>query len=305
MAARGSKHIELLVPQLPALDDAVLVAGFQGWNDGGQAATAGVRWLARHLDGERFAGVRPDDFHVFTEMESRPIARRHGNQRVIRWPRHDFFAIRRKPGWRRDLVALVAREPNLRWRTYCDEVMETARQAGVRQVVTLGAFLAAVPHTRPVPVVGYSWDDDLSATLSSMGTLSTTYEGPTGIVSVLADAARSSGLHAASLWAAVPHYLPTTANPKAALALLRALRDLVDLPLDLARLEDAAAFFEAQVSEAVRAKDEVAEHVHELEAKSEEDQRGRSQGPDLPNADDVIKAFEEMLRRGRSEDQES
>jgi proteasome assembly chaperone (PAC2) family protein len=304
MAARTDAHIERLTPEWPAFDDAIMVAGFQGWNDGGQAATAAVRWLARHLEGERFASVRPDGFHVFTEMESRPIARRRGNERVIRWPRHDFFAMPRRAGWRSDLVVFVAREPELHWRTYCEAVLSVARRCGVRRLVTLGAFLAAVPHTRPVPITGYSWDDDLSTSLASIGTLSTTYEGPTGIVSVVSDAAQKAQIRSASLWAAVPHYLPTTANPKAALALLRALRDLVNLPLDLARLEDAAAFFEAQVSEAVRSKGEVADHVHELEETAEAERAAQSSGPDLPNAADVIKAFEEMLRRGRGEGEE-
>lgn len=304
MAARIDAHVEQLTPAWPAFEDTVLVVGFQGWNDGGQAATAAVRWLARHLDGARVASMRPDDFHVFSEMESRPIVRRRGDQRVIRWPRHDFFAVPRRAGWRHDLLVLVAREPDLHWRTYCESVLAVARRSGVRRLVTLGAFLAAVPHTRPVPITGYAWDDDVATSLAAIGTLSTTYEGPTGIVSVLSDAAQKAHIRTASLWAAVPHYLPTTANPKAALALLRALRDLVDLPLDLARLEDAAAFFETQVSEAVRSKGEVADHVHELEETAEAERAARSNTPDLPNAADVINAFEEMLRGNRGEGDE-
>lgn len=301
MAARIDGHVERLTPAWPAFEDAVLVAGFQGWNDGGQAATAAVRWLARHLDGERFAAVRPDDFHVFSEMESRPIVRRRGEQRVIRWPRHEFYAVPRRSGWPCDLVVFVAREPDLCWRTYCEAILAVARRTGVRRLITLGAFLAAVPHTRPVPITGYAWDDGFAGSLASIGTLSTTYEGPTGIVSVLSDAAERAQLRSASLWAAVPHYLPTTANPKAALALLRSLRDLVDIPLELSRLEDAAAFFESQVSEAVRSKGEVADHVHELEANAEAERVQRGGEPDLPNAADVIKAFEDILRQGRGE----
>lgn len=304
MAVNRNAHVERLVRRWPELRNPVLVAGFQGWNDAGQAATAAVRWLARHLDGERVATIRPDAFHVYTEMESRPLVRLRSGERVLRWPAHDLYAIRGKPAWPSDLLALVAREPNLRWRTYSNAVISTARDLGAGRVVTLGAFLAAVPHTRPVPITGYSWDDGFAATLEGMETLSTTYEGPTGIVSVLTDSAQSAGMRAASLWAAVPHYLPTTANPKAALALLRGVRDLIDVPLDLARLEDASAFFETQVSDAVRSKGEVAEHVRELEetARQDADVRLRGEAADLPDAADLISAFEDLLRKGRSEE---
>lgn len=298
------RHIERHVRVMPGLRSPVLVAGFQGWNDGGQGASAAVRWLARNLDGERIASIRPDAFHVFSEMQSRPIVRIRNGERVLRWPSHDMYAIRGGPGWSNDLVAFVAREPELRWRTYCQAALSVAEEVGVKRVVTLGAFLGAVPHTRPVSISGYAWSEDEQPRLGAMGTLTTSYEGPTGIVSVLSDAARARGMSAASLWAAVPHYLPTTANPKAALALLRAVRDLTDLPFDLSRLEDASAFFERQVSEAVRAKSEVAEHVHELEeqagaAGGEVEAVKRSAPGDLPNPADVIQAFEDLLRQGR------
>jgi proteasome assembly chaperone (PAC2) family protein len=298
MARETNKNIEWRAGERPELREPVLVAGFQGWNDGGQGATAAVRWLARHLDGVRIASVRPDAFHVFTEMESRPTVRVRNGERILRWPSHDIYAIRGGASWPMDLLVLAAREPNLRWRTYCETVLEVARAVSASRVVTLGAFLAAVPHTHPVPVIGYAWDQEVAGALRRIGTLETSYEGPTGVVSVLADAARRSGLPAAGLWAAVPHYLPSTANPKAALALLRALRDLTDIPFDLARLEDAAAYFEAQVSEAVRAKDEVAEHVRELERSHSAD-TGESGVAELPNAADVIRAFEDLLREGR------
>ncbi|MHB8577844.1 MAG: PAC2 family protein [Dehalococcoidia bacterium] len=300
MDPKDNAYVEKLVKRWPKLREPVLVTGFLGWNDGGQAATAGVRWLARNLDGERIASIVPDPFHVFSEMESRPVVRRHGDERVVRWPRHDFYAVRGGRGWRNDLLVFVGREPDLRWRTYCDVVLQLAQALGSRTVVTLGAFLAAVPHSRPAPIIGYAWEEKLAATLASMGTLTTTYEGPTGMVSVLADAAHRAGLGAVSLWAAVPHYLPTTANPKAALGLLRAVRDLIDVPVDLTRLEDAAAYFEAQVSDAVRSKGEVAEHVKELEQTAAEDQQKLSEGGahELPNAADIISAFEDMIRKG-------
>ncbi len=300
MTTRTSPHVERLGARWPRLRQPVLIAGFLGWNDAGQAATAAVRWLARHLDGERIAAIRPDAFHVFSEIESRPVVRRRGEERIIRWPSHDLFAIRGDSNWPSDIVALVAHEPELRWRTYCDAVLSVAHTLGVERVIVLGAFLAAVPHTRAVPITGYAADAAMAATLTTMDALSTTYEGDAGAVSVLVDAAQRAGFAAASLWAAVPHYLPSTANPKAALALLRGVRDLAEIPLELSRLEDAAAFFETQVSDAVRTKSEMTEHVQELETTAAEAQAARGAGsPDLPNAADVIKAFEELLRQGR------
>lgn len=301
MDARADEYIEQLADSAPPLREPILLAGFAGWNDGGQAASAAVRWLARNLDGDRFARIRPERFHVFTAEGSRPvIKRRPGGETVLRWPAHDLYAVRGPNGWPHDLIVFVAREPELRWRTYCDAVLSLAKEARVSRLVTLGAFLAPVPHTRAVPISGYASDDEAGEALRSLGALATNYEGPTGIVSALMDAATAAGIPAASIWAAVPHYLPTTANPKAALRLLRAFRSLSGLPLDLARLEDAAVFFESQVTEAVRAKDEVGDHVRQLE-EAEDEIAGPKRGnaADLPHADDVIKAFEELLRGNR------
>ncbi len=284
----------------PTLRDPVLVAAFAGWNDGGQAATAAVRWLARNLDAERVGRIDPESFHVFTEDGSRPhIRRRPGGETVLRWPAHDLFAVRTEQSWSQDLLVLVAREPDRRWRAYCEALLGAANAAGARQVITLGAFLAPVPHTRAVPLSGFSGSSELSDRLRALGVRPTAYEGPTGIVSALMERAGEAGLVTASLWAAVPHYLPTTANPKAALALLRTVRELTSLPLDLHRLEEAASFFESQVSEAVAAKEEVGEYIRRLEA-ADDEAATRGERPigaeNLPNASDVIKAFEDLLR---------
>jgi proteasome assembly chaperone (PAC2) family protein len=304
MDAREHEAVEWL-KDAPTLRDPLLIAAFAGWNDGGQAATAAVRWLARNLDGERLARISPERFHVFTEEGSRPqIRRRPGGETVLRWPGHDIFTVRTPEAWSRDLVVLIAREPDLRWRTYCEALLNVARRLGVSSLVTLGAFLAPVPHTRPAPVSGFAGTPQAAARLREAGALATGYEGPTGIVSVIMDLAAQAGLETASVWAAVPHYLPTTANPKAALALLRVVRAFTAIPFDLSRLEDAAQFFEGQVSEAVRAKGEVGEHVRRLE-EADDKAAGLGERPqgaeNLPNAADVIKAFEDLLRGGPGE----
>lgn len=301
MDARADEHLERLAEIATPLRAPVLIAGFAGWNDGGQAASAAVRWLARNLDGERIARIQPERFHVFTEGGSRPmVKRRPGGETVLRWPAHDFFAVHTPESWPNDVLLFVAREPELRWHTYCDTVLSVAREKGVSRLITLGAFLAPVPHTRPAPISGYAARAEDAEALRAQGARSTSYEGPTGIVSVLMDAAGLAGIPAASLWAAVPHYLPTTANPKAALALLRAARSFTGLPFDLARLEDAAAFFETQVTEAVEAKGEVGDHVRQLEEADDQAGEGkRGSAADLPHHEDVIKAFEDLLRGNR------
>lgn len=300
MVFGARRQVEWTGERPPTLHEPLLIAAFAGWNDGGQAATAAVRWLARNLGGERVGRIDPESFHVFTASGSRPnIRRRPGDETVLRWPAHDLFAIHGDESWSHDLLVVVAREPDLRWRGYCDALLAAAEATGARQLMTLGAFLAPVPHTRPVPLSGFAGASEAAARLRAIGARPTGYEGPTGVVSVLMERAREAGLSTASLWAAVPHYLPTTANPKAALALLRAVREFTGLPLDLHRLEDAASFFETQVSEAVAAKEEVGDHIRRLEAADDEAaERGeRPQGAEnLPNAADVIKAFEDLLR---------
>jgi proteasome assembly chaperone (PAC2) family protein len=236
------------------------VAAFRGWNDGAQGASLAAGYLAQAWGARRFADVDPEEFYDF--QATRPhVALVEGLTRRIDWPENVFYHAE-LPGQGRDAVLLLGVEPNLRWRTFSTEVVALAQQLDVELFVTLGALLADVPHTRPAPVTGSASDPDL---VRELGLAASRYEGPTGIVGVLHDACRSTGVPSASLWAAVPHYASLAASPKAALALCRRLTALLSTEADLSELERASEAYERQVTEAVAHDEETEAYVHELE----------------------------------------
>jgi predicted ATP-grasp superfamily ATP-dependent carboligase len=289
----------LTVDPLPELRDPLLVVSFGGWTDMGEAATAAARWLVRHLPARRTGSFDTEFFHIF--RDTRPTVKVVEGERQITWPQHDLF-VAAQTELPRDMLLLVAREPELRWRTYCRELLETAVRAQVQQVVTFGAFLADAPHSRPVPISGFATTVDWRSRLQDQGITLSDYQGPTGIVSVLHDTCREAGVPSFSLWAAVPHYLPTTANPKAALAILRRFDAMLGLGLDFARLEQAAVYFERQVNDAVGRDRRAASYLRELERRADQsgaEERTQASGP-LPSAEEVIRDLEDFLR-GRRE----
>lgn len=221
-----------------------------------------------------------------------------GLTRRVDWPENAFYhaAI---AGSDRDAVLLLGIEPNTRWRTFCAEVVGLCRELGVELVITLGALLADVPHTRAAPVTGSASDPAL---VEELGLASSRYEGPTGIVGVLHDACREAGMPSASLWAAVPHYVSLAASPKAALALCRRLADLLGVELDLGDLERASEAYELQVTAAVAQDEETEAYVRDLEARR--DTLGEEL--DVPSGESLAAELTRFLReheeRTRPED---
>jgi len=271
----------------PSLQRPVLVAAFRGWNDGGQGATLAAGYLARAWDAERFADIDPENFVDF--QANRPqVSLDEGLTRRIEWPENAFYHARPN-GLGRDAVLLLGIEPNLRWRTFTGLVVELARELGVELVVTLGALLADVPHTRPSPVTGTATDPEL---IERLGLSASRYEGPTGIVGVLHDACRGAELPSVSLWAAVPHYASLAPSPRAALALLSRLGRLLDASIETGELEEAADTYTQQVSEAVATDDETAAYVEELEQRA--DELGAEE--DLPSGDSIAAELSRFLR---------
>jgi predicted ATP-grasp superfamily ATP-dependent carboligase len=189
-----------------------------------------------------------------------------GVTRRIDWPATVFYHGR-PPGLDHDVVLLLGIEPNLRWRTFTDIVVHFARELNIELVVTLGALLADVPHTRPCPVTGTASDEQL---VERLGLSASRYEGPTGVVGVLHDACRGVDLPSVSLWAAVPHYVSLTPSPRAALALCERLGDLLGTTIETEELEEASAAYVDQVSEAVSSDADTATYVEELEARADE-----------------------------------
>jgi proteasome assembly chaperone (PAC2) family protein len=264
----------------------ILVAAFEGWNDAGDAATDAVEHLADVWDGVEVAALDPDDFYDF--QVNRPnVSLVDGTTRLIDWPTTRFYACRLPQG-ERDLVLVRGVEPNMRWRGFCAELLTVGAGLGVTEVVTLGALLADSPHTRPVPVSGTSSDPAMAQRLHLEPSR---YEGPTGIVGVLQDACEKAGLPAVSFWAAVPHYVASPPCPKATIALLRRVEDLLDIPIPLGELPDQARAWEEQVDELASEDSDVAEYVQSLEEREPEE--------DLPEAsgDAIAAEFERFLRR--------
>ncbi len=265
----------------------MLVAAFRGWNDGAQGASLALGYLAQAWAAERFADIDPEEFYDF--QVTRPhVALVDGVTRRVDWPETAFFHAP-LPGAGRDAVLLLGIEPNLRWRAFTGAITELAQELGVELVVTLGALLADVPHTRPAPVTGSATDPEL---VSQLGLGASRYEGPTGIVGVLHDVCRTAGIPSASLWAAVPHYASLAASPKAALALSSRLADLVGADVDLGELERASEAYEAQVSEAVAENEETAAYVRSLEERRD----ALGDELDLPSGDALAEELTRFLR---------
>jgi proteasome assembly chaperone (PAC2) family protein len=265
----------------------VLVAAFRGWNDGAQGASLAASFLAQAWEARRFADIDPEEFFDF--QATRPhVALDEGLTRRIDWPETAFYHAS-IPGLERDAVLALGIEPNLRWRTFSEEVVELAQDLEVELVVTLGALLADVPHTRPAPVTGSASDPKL---VEELGLASSRYEGPTGIVGVVHDACRRAELSSASLWAAVPHYASLAASPKAALALCLRLADLLGTEFDLADLERASAAYEAQVSEAVASDEETEAYVQQLEERRD----ALGEELDMPSGETLAAELTRFLR---------
>jgi proteasome assembly chaperone (PAC2) family protein len=274
----------------PALRRPILVAAFAGWNDAASAATTALEAVAVSLEAEQIAEIDPEDFYDF--QVTRPTIRfSEGQTREVDWPANSIFAGL-APAAERDLVLLSGIEPNLRWRTFSDAVIALAERLDVNMVVTLGALLADVPHSRPVPITGLASDPELVERLSLQRS---SYEGPTGIVGIVHDACRRRGLTSASLWAAVPHYVAAVPNPKAALALLRRLEGFTGVAIEASELEEAMGHFETQVDRAVAANPEIEELVHRLEVEQDDSPELGTQ--EVPSGDTIARDFQRFLRQ--------
>jgi len=269
-----------------------LVCAFEGWNDAGDAASSAVSFLSSSLRASRFARVDSEEFFDF--QANRPSIRfTRTSLREIEWPGVEMLEAK-APKAPRDLVLVQGVEPSMRWRAFCTQVIDLAEALGVQLVVSLGALLADVPHTRPVALTGHASDPALVERLA-MHTSS--YEGPTGIVGVLHTACIEAGLPSASLWASVPHYVAAASNPKAALALLRGVEGLVGVSVDVSELESAAADYERQVGLAVQSDPDIQAFVERLEQAAESEEASLSQ---VPSGDVLAREFQRFLRqRGR------
>jgi proteasome assembly chaperone (PAC2) family protein len=274
---------------LPHLRSPILVCAFRGWNDAAAAASTALASIANDLDGELVARIDPEEFFDF--QSTRPtITMDEGQTRRIEWPENNVIAVP-VPTADRDLVLFDGTEPNLRWRTFSETIATVADALGVEMVITLGALIAEVSHTLPVPITGLASSQEL---VEELELERSSYEGPTGIVGVVHDLCRRAGIDSASLWAAVPHYVAAVPNPKAALALLRRLEGLTGIAVEASELEEETEDYEEQIGRAVAANPEIEELVARIEAEQADlfDEEG-----ELPNADTLAREFQRFLRQ--------
>ena len=285
---RFSEHPRLRAP--------ILVCAFRGWNDAGEASTAALTFLRESFGASQVADVDPEEFFDFTAVRPN-VTLDEGSVRVIDWPENSLHAAH-VPESDSDLLLLQGVEPSLRWRAFCGAVVDAARELDARMVVTLGALLADVPHSRAISITGLASDRGL---IERLGFQRSNYEGPTGIVGVLHDACSKAGLPSASLWASVPHYVAAAPNPKAALALVRSFEGLARMTVDAGSLEEASEDYDRQVSAAVASDPEVRAFVERLEEASDASEE-EAPPTAIPSGDAIAHDFQRFLRQRRPDE---
>ena len=277
----------------PELRNPIMVCAFKGWNDAAGSATSALTTLADSLPLERVATVDPEEFFDF--QDTRPtIQVIDGTYREIEWPETEILVATAESA-PRDLVIVLGTEPNLRWRTYSETLLKVADELGVVTVAVLGALIADVAHTLPVPVTGLASDPELVANLELE---KANYEGPTGIVGVIHELCRQREIPSVSLWAAIPHYVAAVPSPKAALSLVGLIERVTGVAADTSALEREASEYEEQIDRAVAADSDIEEMVTRIE----EQQRSRVETSlDVPSGEAIAREFQRFLRHRDSD----
>ncbi len=293
------------------LREPTLLFAFAGWADAADSATHALRYLVRHLKGEKFAEVEPEEFYNFTRVRPKTKFDDQG-ERYIEWPANAFYSIRREDA-STDLIVLVGVEPNLRWKAFSKGIVDTVKELGVVKVIQVGALLDAVPHTRDTRVTGTATSPELQGMLRGIEVRRSRYTGPTGISGVLTEALKRSGIATISLWGHAPHYLQVSPNPKVALRLINGLQKLLDVKVSVEALESQGLNFERRVEQALADEPEVGAYIQRLEAQwdsagaeghatEETDEGSQVAEGEMPDADQAVRGIEEFLRRAREGD---
>ncbi len=279
------------IEEVPELVSPVLIAAFEGWNDAADAASSVIDHLIKVWDAKVVAAIDPEDFYDF-QMNRPVVGSNDEGMSRITWPSTQI-SVARPPGATRDVILLRGIEPNMRWRQFCAELLAASDELGTEMVVTLGALLADTPHTRPIPVTGTATEPDLADRLKLE---QSNYEGPTGIVGVFQDACTQMDVPAVSFWAAVPHYVAQPPCPKATLALLGQLEDLLEVSIPLADLPEESRAWERGVDELAEEDEEIGDYVRALEETRDT--------ADLPEAsgEAIAREFERYLKRRETDD---
>ena len=289
----------------PTLRRPLLIAGFQGWNDAGEAASSAVRFVHRRWRCSPLGDIDPEEFYDFTQI--RPQVRLERGERNVEWP-PNLFSAKHAEGLERDVILLSGIEPHTAWRSYIECITAVCEKFQVEGAIILGALLAEVSHARPVRITGSASVDWLARPLGISTQTRSTYQGPTGIVGVLTQALRDRGIATASLWANMPFYVQRTPNPKGSLALLERLNRGFGFGLNLHDLEVFAARFEAQVAGDLEENAEVAEYARRVASMTDEDDEDEMEPSDepqaaeeLPDAASMVEDLERFLREQRGQ----
>jgi proteasome assembly chaperone (PAC2) family protein len=293
----------LKIQELPSLRSPILIAAFAGWPDAAEVASGTARFLSRKLRARRFAEIDPEEFYVFTETRPTTLILAPG-QRALEWPANEFFSWH-NPSGERDIVILQGREPNLNWREYVDIVLDLATRLEVSQVIALGGTYDAVSHRGQVSMSGHATSPELRDALAEFGITASSYEGPSSVQSALLEACRERNLMAASLWGHAPHYVRAAPNPKVSHAMLRVLRTLLGVELDITELEVAGEALEAKVDAAMLENPELRDYVEQLDIVSEPlpEPTVEELMADLPlsrpDPAEIMRELEEILKQRR------
>jgi proteasome assembly chaperone (PAC2) family protein len=263
-----------------------MILAFGGWNDAGEAATGAIAHLLTIWGSTLIASCDPEDYYDF--QVNRPLVSIDGSKiRHITWPTTDIFGVS-VSSFPFDIVLVKGAEPSMRWKTFTAEILDLADDLEVSMIVTIGSLLADTPHSRPISVTGSGSHPDVA---KKLGVNVSRYQGPTGILGILQDGAQKRGIDAVSLWASIPHYASAPPSPKASLALINSLEDILNISIDLGDLPDHSRAWEIAVDEMASEDSDIAEYIKTLEAAKDE--------TDLPEAtgESIAREFERYLRR--------
>ncbi|MCH8062070.1 MAG: PAC2 family protein [Chloroflexi bacterium] len=271
-----------------------MIVAFAGWPDAAEAATRAIRYLVRKLPAKKFAEIDPEDFYDFTTVRPQTRVNRKG-ERTMRWPRNDLYYFESEEESRR-VILFVGTEPNLKWRAYSNILTTTAHDHGVKLIISLGALLDAVPHTRDPRITGRASSDELTQKAEWLGIRNSGYQGPTGIHTAFMDACTKLNIPHASIWGHCPHYVQTSPDPKVSHALLTRLRSLIDVDVDLDELRLAADAYQTEVDKIISKQPDVTSYVSRLEQRYD---AANATSDEIPSPDTMVRELEDFLRSQR------
>ena len=271
------------------LEDPVLLLAFQGWSDAAESASMALDYLRKKLGARLIATISADEFFDFTVVRPQVTLDSKGARRLV-WPDVRLYVAETPPG-QCDFLLLKGFEPQLKWRRFANTVLEASHELGATRVVSMGALLSDVAHSRPIRVIGSSSDPQITI---KTGLTPSRYQGPTGIVGVLQAMSQQQGMVSTSLWANIPHYVAQTPSPKGALAIVKKLQLLLDLELDLSDLESATRDYQVQIDKVIASDEDAQAYVAELESRIEDDEEPEIMR--ISSAEEIAKEAEKFLR---------